>query len=302
MSVNSGYESESDTISTVSMAHSGSVLAREEGNTTPPPSLIKKRISASKYWVFTYNNYSEAHVAQLARLLGEKGSYVFGKEVGQNGTPHLQGWCEFTKKARPSEYLCRSATGDWGKKIHWEKARGSKGQCIEYCVKEGGQIFSNINYKMYIPYVVKDRMAGKEFKDWQLEIIEEIKHDPSDRKIFWYVDEKGGAGKTTFCHWLSMYYGAMCFSGSAKDCMYGLSKCKEDGLNVQICIFDFPRCLEDKFLSYMAIEQVKNGYFYSTKYECAMYTDNPKHIFIFSNHEPERHKMSEDRWVVKNIN
>lgn len=303
MSVNSGYESESDTVSTVSVARYGSVLGREEGNTRPPPAKCKKRIAASKCWVFTYNNYNEACLAPLARYLNEKGSYLFAKEVGEQGTPHLQGWVEFKFKTRPIENLCSSAHGgDWAKHIHWEKAKGSKEQCIKYCLKEGGQKFSNINYTIYEDYVVEDRMAGLEFYDWQKEIIEQIKGKPDPRKIYWFVDKKGNGGKTTFCHWLTMYHGAMCFSGKTNDALYGLANEKKEGRNVKIALFDFPRCLKDDYINYHAIELIKGAYFYSGKYESAMYFDNIKHVYIFSNEYPDTTKMSTDRWVIKEIN
>lgn len=299
-------ESELDsvsTVSTVSVARNGSTVARGEGNTTLPPSQRKKRIAASKYWVFTYNNYKEAHLAPLARFLGEKGEYVFAREVGESGTHHLQGWVEFKFKTRPIESLCRSAAGcDWPKNIHWEKTRGSKEQCIKYCLKEKGEVFSNINYSIYKDYVVRNRMEGKEFYDWQKEILEEIKHDPCDRKIRWYVDLRGCGGKTTFCHYLTMFYGAMCFNGKSSDCFFGMASEKGKGKNIEIALFDYPRCLDMEKINYHSIELIKGAYFYSGKYESTMYYDNPKHVFVFSNQPPDENKMSQDRWVIKYIN
>ena len=49
--------------------------------------------------VFTVNNYTEADFNRL--LSHEHFKYVIiGKEVGENGTPHLQGYAEQSKQMR----------------------------------------------------------------------------------------------------------------------------------------------------------------------------------------------------------
>lgn len=56
----------------------------------------------------------------------------YGKEVGENGTPHLQGYIE----------LCRAVTfpkvkAAMGGRVHLEPRRGTQAQAIEYCMKDG---------------------------------------------------------------------------------------------------------------------------------------------------------------------
>jgi len=101
-----------------------------EGNTSISPAC---RISASKQWCFTWNNYNGSDVSNFEEILKKAGSYVFGYEIGESGTPHLQGYVEFNKKLRPLE--CK----EFPKQIHWEKKsiHSTRTQCIDYCCKDG---------------------------------------------------------------------------------------------------------------------------------------------------------------------
>uniref|UniRef100_UPI004049B2EE hypothetical protein n=7 Tax=Pseudomonadati TaxID=3379134 RepID=UPI004049B2EE len=65
--------------------------------------------------------------------------------------------------------------------------------------------------------------------------------------------------------------------------------------------FDIPRSQLD-YLSYTGIEEVKNGCFFSSKYESEMVLYNSPHIIVFANEEPTYHKLSSDRWNVVDLN
>jgi hypothetical protein len=49
------------------------------------------------------------------------------------------------------------------------------------------------------------------------------------------------------------------------------------------------------------MENVKDGLFFSTKYESGMVRYNPPHVIVFANVPPDVTKMSADRWVIKEI-
>lgn len=79
---------------------------------------------------FTLNNYSEKDVEAIKGWSKYK-YLVFGFEVGESGTPHLQGYVEW-QNGRTLRGLKRL-----GKRIHWEERRGSPKQAEDYCKKDG---------------------------------------------------------------------------------------------------------------------------------------------------------------------
>lgn len=298
-----------DDIDTISLASVDTVasLAESWGNTNSQLSKGKKKTKSSSsrdfnkcFWCFTLNNYTEDDVAEMARIFEHnKGKYIMGRETAPTtGTHHIQGYVFFERSKRLIEML-----GFLKGRVHIEfSKKQNKAHAIAYCCKEDKSPIVNFNYKAFIPRVIKDRMAGLEMKPWQKEILEILDKEPDPRKIYWYVDVTGGAGKTTFCHWLTMHRGAWCFSGKASDCKYAVVSQEEKGEYIDICLFDFARCTNAEYVSYLSIEEIKNGYFFTGKYESKMYHGNVMHVIVFSNQFPEESKMSKDRWVIKEIN
>lgn len=82
----------------------------------------------SRRWCFTLNNWTEVEMSQC---LTEFDSFIIGQEVGENGTPHLQGYVEF-KNQKDLSCLKKILS-----RAHWEKAKGSRGDNIAYCSKGG---------------------------------------------------------------------------------------------------------------------------------------------------------------------
>lgn len=84
----------------------------------------------ARNWCFTLNNPTSNDEDELKALKGVKYMCV-GHEVGDSGTPHLQGYVQF-KDAKTISSLKKV-----NKAIHWEIARGSADQASEYCKKDG---------------------------------------------------------------------------------------------------------------------------------------------------------------------
>jgi len=88
---------------------------------------------------FTKNNYTDLEVEILKSDLTQHFKYwCFGKEIGESGTPHLQGYFEFENgsKLRISAAHTRmDRVGVLG--THIEIAKGTAQQNITYCSKDG---------------------------------------------------------------------------------------------------------------------------------------------------------------------
>lgn len=86
-------------------------------------------------WCWTLNNYTLEEIVLLRTLvLTGKCKYImWGKEVGESGTPHLQGYLELVKKER--------ITGirKWmpPRVANLDPRRGTQDQAINYCKKDG---------------------------------------------------------------------------------------------------------------------------------------------------------------------
>ena len=83
-------------------------------------------------WCFTLNNYTQDEYTKVLETLSECKYFIVGKEVGDGGTPHLQGYCTF-----PRRYYFNAVRDKFGPRFHIEGAKGTARQNREYCRKDG---------------------------------------------------------------------------------------------------------------------------------------------------------------------
>jgi len=130
--------------------------------------------NGSKHWVFTLNNYSEDELAAI-EAAGTEGvesegigiAYlIVGKECGESGTDHLQGYVCFR-----SRRTMQSVKNLLGSRLHLETKKGSPKQASEYCKKEG-------NYKEF------GRVPGGKGSRTDLQsVLQAIKGGMSEREL-----------------------------------------------------------------------------------------------------------------------
>jgi len=252
----------------------------DEGNTKP------HRISASKHWCFTFNNYSEDDFKEMVEIIKKFDmKYIIGREIGESGTPHLQGYLSAKKVFRPSELK-------FNKKIHWEKRKGAEKDNLKYCSKDGDFVTNFTN--------VPKTVAAPQIYGWQIDCRDKLNKEPDPRKIHWYWSAQGARGKSSMVKYLAIKHGALICSGKASDMKYMIVKQNEKkGVYPELVVFDVPRS-SAQYLSYTGIEEIKNGVFASTKYDCEMVIMNHPHVVVFANFEPDMNDqdMSSDRFDV----
>ena len=266
------------------MALNGSKISAE-GNTNLQPQL---RGNEAKRWCFTWNNFPTDWKTLMAPKL-ETSEWICGEEIGDSGTNHLQGYIELKKKARWTSFHLP-------KEIHWEVAKGSKAQNVAYCTKENNVIHGNIPYDKPIKILKPDQLY-----DWQTRIYDLLKNEPDDRTINWIWETTGCVGKSTFVKFLIVTLGGIVCSGKSADLKYLIVKFKEcHGHYPKYIFYDIPRT-QQNYISWTGLEEIKNGCFASTKYECQMVVMNSPHIVCFANFPPDYSVMSLDRWNVVQV-
>jgi len=80
-------------------------------------------------YCFTLNNWTEEEYEKLVALPCKY--LILGKEIGENGTPHIQGYIHFERNVRfntVKKYIPRA---------HIEQAKGTPAQNSDYCKKDG---------------------------------------------------------------------------------------------------------------------------------------------------------------------
>lgn len=289
-------------------------------------------------YVFTLNNYTQDEVTQLTSDFATSYKYlVFGREVGDSGTPHLQGFLILQAKKTLNQVRLLPGLG----RAHLEGTRGTSLQAATYCKKDGdfdefgelstpgqrvdftefiqwvkdqeikphmrdvGETFPHIYCRYYAAaqraiqdFSPRPSLVVGELRDWQRRLVQMLEQPADDRKVIFVVDENGNSGKS----WLTRYL------YSERDDVQRLGVGKRDDLayaideTKSIFMFDVPRGGME-FLQYSVLEMVKDRMVFSPKYaSCLKILRTNTHVVVLCNEEPDRNRMTSDRYVVMNIN
>lgn len=241
-------------------------------------------------WILTWNNYTEDDLKYLTQYLDVSCSdYAWQEEVGENGTKHLQIALCYTN----ARYF-NSVKEDF-KRCHIELCKNWDA-CKNYCNKKATR--NGISAKKE---GIKDPLAEKVLYPYQIEIAELMNKEPDDRKIIWYFDPIGCKGKTTIAKHLCIKYPkqVLYLSGKANDIKYGVANFVKTN-KLKMVVFDFTRSMEE-YVSYEALEAIKNGIFYNGKYESEMVVYDIPHVVVLANFRPDLTKLSADRWDLHDV-
>lgn len=290
--------------------------------------------SQGKRWCFTLNNYTEGEYQLLADLCDSPHvAYgVLGRETGDSGTPHIQGFVIFDTNKRFA-----AAKQLLGSRVHLELAKGSAKQASDYCKKEGDfneygkcpgekskrtdwervkdwcdqrdsqptdyelfEAFPSLygRYKHALRDVcrlrikVPSREIGQ-LRPWQRDLESELRGEPDDRRVTFIVDERGNSGKS----WFARYY-LKKFPDEAQLLRIG----KRDDLahaideSRRVFFIDVPRGSME-YLQYSILESLKDGFVFSPKYEsCTKELYGNVHVVVMCNEEPDMRKLTRDRY------
>lgn len=290
-------------------------------------------MSRARHWCFTLNNYEAEDIERLTGLQAEVDYIIFGKENASTGTPHLQGFVSFKTRVRRATAIERIG------QAHLTVTRNID-QAIEYCKKEGdfteigtrprnnqgrrsdlddfkaavvaGELriatlraqYSDVvaRYPRFVHDFIQDNIPKKAvdahpLRDWQQQLNHDLLLPPDRRKIIFIVDFTGNTGKSWFCHYYCGLHenAQVILPGKKADMSFVL-----DPL-IRVLFVDAPRSKQGEYLQYDFLEDVKNGYVFSPKYESRIKTMDKVHVVVMMNEMPDRLKLSQDRYDIREI-
>jgi len=262
---------------------------------------LKSRDPKSKRWTFVWNNYPPTAGVAVKNFSGDRRArcWIYGKEIGDQGTRHLQGYVEFKSDRRLST-LSKLAHGH----IHWERAHQSKEINADYCAKDGDW------YSMGAiepAEKLDDPFDHLDPHQWQLDIRDICLKQcvPHTREIYWLVGADGAEGKTSWAKHMVIKHPehVLYVSGKAQDMKFAIASRLKDGKRApKIIILGIPRARSPMAVSYAGLEELKDGLFFSSKYESRMIVYNTPHVVVLANANPADGKFSEDRLQVWDLN
>ena len=283
-----------------------------------------------KQWCFTLNNYTPEDVDQLSTPIDGIEYIIFGREVGSSGTPHLQGTVCFRSRKRVRECARIIPRAHFSPTLYLS-------QSIQYCKKDGDytevgnppadksersdledfkrtvkddqvtdmkqlrELHSSVcaRYPRFVEDFIRDNSpqhAVQPFplRDWQRDLNGRLLRPPDSREIIFVVDQVGNKGKSWFArYYCDMHDNAMILCpGKKADMAWWV---RED---CRVFFIDCPRSKQGEYIQYDFLEELKNGYVFSPKYESRAKKLATPHIVVCMNEMPDQSKLSADRYSI----
>ena len=124
--------------------------------------------TCAKRWCFTINNPTDEDKFWENDEQREQLEYLIVQhEVGEQGTPHYQGFLILKRKNRLS-WLKKNINS----RAHWEKTRGTDQQAADYCRKDDTHPEGSLRFELG---TLKTALKRKERDELEEAVIEEVK-------------------------------------------------------------------------------------------------------------------------------
>lgn len=259
------------------------------GNTEVPKPPARKN-NALYNWVFTIKESEYTQIQLWNRLKCHCAKFKYSLEVGEGGYRHWQGMMNLRKKLRLS-----GVKKLLGRIAHLEGTRDEEAALL-YCEKEETHIAGPWSFGYPREKTMKEDVTT--WKEWQLKVLEIAALKPDDRTVYWIYDKKGGSGKTTVAREIVQTYGGLIIGGASARDIY----CAAIDSNAEHFIINIARDHMMEGICFRAMEALKDGMFFSPKYESKSIVWNYNvHVIVFANHEPDLDGLSRDRWKIFEI-
>jgi len=295
-------------------------------------------MSKSRRFCFTINNFTPETETLLAGLADTTKYLVYGKETGNNGTPHLQGFVIFNNSVQVG-----NVSGKLGGRAHVEVARGTSQQASDYCKKDGefveygelptksGQRNDWVEFQEWVTSLGRlpsQRELASTFpslyaryskrcyeianavlpspnltsssprEGWQDDLIQGFDEEASSREISFIVDPQGNSGKTWVCQYMMTHH-------DEKTQILRIGK-RDDlahaiDVTKSIFLIDVPRG-QTQFLQYTILESLKDQMIFSPKYESSLkILRTVPHVVVFMNETPDMNALTMDRYKIVHL-
>lgn len=164
-------------------------------------------------------------------------------------------------------------------------------ECTSVCAKYARFVNDYLRDQAPLPHIPDHKL-----RPWQAKLVEDLSKEPDDRTVIFIVDEVGNQGKS----YLAKKYvrehpdAKMMRPGKHADMAYLLE------LGTRVLFLDCTRT-QVEYMPYTFLEELKDGYVQSTKYECTAKTFGRMHVVVLMNQFPDMEKLSDDRYDVRDL-
>lgn len=251
----------------------------------------------SPIWVFDFTisdeGWSEELINRIKKLSKKWG---YQKEIGEkSGYVHWQGRISLHDKLRLSTIIKQiPIKGKW---TPTSKECSTGDRFYEYTTKEDTRVEGPWTDKEEQKFIPRQIREIETLLPWQNSVIEKIKQWDT-RHIDVLVDMEGCRGKSILagyahCHGLGRRVPSL---NNYKDLM-GMLMCMPTS---KAYFIDMPKAIDKNSLGefYAAMETLKDGYLFDTRYVFKeKWIDSPN-IWVFTNQSINRTLLSKDRWRI----